>query len=411
MSEFIINGGKPLYGNVRTQGSKNSAVAVLIASIITDGVSEINGVPDISDVRACLELLECLGIRTEFCGEHVTLDTSGVKKAALPCETVKKMRASSYLIGAELARFGECTLPDSGGCNFGTRPVNYHVNAMKSLGAKELDGKLFCPRLKGNSIVLPYPSVGATVNAVIAASRSDGVTIIENSAREPHIVDLANYLNSCGAYIQGAGSSILRVTGKSRLHGGKIKLSPDMIESGTYLIYGLLTEGKVTSENTSPEQLYSLLDVLYKMGAKIDITKSSITVMGKALRACDVTTAPYPDFPTDLQPQIAVLLGKANGVSHINETVFFERFGYVKSLEMFGFCCKINERCLEVHQSDYHNSVSNATDLRGGAALIGAALSSNGKSVIGNTELIKRGYSNIVKKLSLLGADITDKSE
>ncbi len=408
MSKFIINGGKPLYGNVRTQGSKNSAVAVLIASIITDGVSEITGVPDISDVRACLELLECLGIKTEFCDEHVTLDTSGVKKAVLPCETVKKMRASSYLIGAELVRFGECTLPDSGGCNFGIRPVNYHVSAMKSLGAEEKGGKLFCCNLKGNSIVLPYPSVGATVNAVIAASRSNGVTIIENSAREPHIVDLVNYLNSCGADIQGAGSSILRVNGKSRLHGGKIKLSPDMIESGTYLIYGLLTGGKVTSENTAPEQLCSLLKVFQKMGVKIDIKRSSVSVSAKYLHSCDVTTAPYPDFPTDLQPQMAVLMGKANGVSHIKETVFAKRFGYVKSLEPFGFCSKINERCLEVYKSDYHNAVSNATDLRGGAAIIGAALSSDGKSVISTTELIKRGYSSVVKKLSLLGADVTE---
>ncbi len=411
MSAFIINGGKPLCGKIRTQGSKNSAVAVLIASIITDGISEINGVPDITDVRACLELLECLGIKTDFRGERVILDTSDIKKAILPCETVKKMRASSYLIGAELARFGECTLPNSGGCNFGTRPINFHINAMKALGALEDGDKLFCSNLKGNKITLPYPSVGATVNAVIASSKADGISIIENSAREPHITDLINYLNSCGADIQGAGSSALRVNGKNKLHGGSITLSPDMIESGTYLIYALLSGGKVTSENTSPEQLCTLLDVLYKMGANVDIKNTCVTVSAKKLYACDVATAPYPAFPTDLQPQIAVLMGKAFGVSHIKETVFAERFGYVKSLLPFGFCGKICDRTLEIKRSDYHCASSQATDLRGGAALIGAALSATGSSVIGNAELIKRGYSDIIKKLSSLGADIKDFAE
>ncbi len=411
MSAFIINGGRPLFGTVTAQGSKNSAVAVLIASIITDGVSEIYDVPDILDVRVCLELLGCLGIKTEFSNGKVTLDTGGVKKTELPHECINKMRASSYLIGAELARFGECTLPDSGGCNFGSRPVNYHINAMRSLGAICNGDRLVCNKLTGNTVRLPYPSVGATVNTIIAASKADGMTIIENTAREPHIEDLAKYLNSCGAEISGAGTACVIIKGNKKLHGGSIKLCPDMIETGTYLIYGLMTHGRVTVKDTAPYQLSSLFDVFDRMGISTEVQKDTVTVYAKNPRSTDITTSPYPGFPTDLQPQISALLGMSDGISHINETVFAQRFGYTRSLSPFGFSCNIENSVLKIKGAQYKKACSRATDLRGGAAVIGTALSAKGESVIENVQLVMRGYSDIVEKLTALGAEIVYKYE
>ncbi len=403
----MITGGKPLKGIIMAQGSKNSAVAVIIAALITGAISEISRVPDISDVHDCIDILKYLGCKTEFSNGRLLIDSSKAEPNAIPPNIMRKLRASSYLIGAELACFSECDVPESGGCDFGSRPINYHIKAMQSLGAtvikNECGIKLSAKQgLKGGKIVLDYPSVGATVNSILAACKAEGVTIIENAAREPHICDLCDYLSLCGADISGAGSSTVKI--KSRpLHGAKFTLSSDMIESGTYLIYALQTGGSVTVEKTEPKELKALLDVLYNMGADISIRRDSVTVNGGALNNTSFSTAPYPGFPTDLQPQFASLMGISHGIGRITESVFSCRFGHISSLLPFGFKGDINGRELKIFGiPKYTSAVTDATDLRGGAALVGAALSAEGSSTINNAEYIFRGYEMLEKKLAFL---------
>ncbi len=411
MGKYIINGGKKLYGTVDIQGSKNSAVAILIATLVTDGDTVISNLPDITDVDNCLKILSYYGCavkrESRVC---VKINTDNIRNRTLPCNLIKKIRASNYLIGALLSRFGACELPESGGCNFGSRPVDLHIGAMTALGASVKGGGKFLECRSGliaNNIVFPFKTVGGTVNAIIAAVKARGTTVIENAAREPHIKDLSLFLNSCGAEIYGAGSDRIVIYGKNKLTGSLHTIDYDMIEAGTYMIYGLVTDGKIYCRNAPIGEMQSFFSSLKNYGANITVCNDSVKTEGRHMRGCDVKTAAFPGFPTDLQPLITVLAGISEGHSNITEKIFSNRFGYVRELEKAGLRYNIDGDTLKVSGvTGYSPSIMEATDLRGGAALIGAALNARGRSEILNAEYIQRGYSEIVRKLAGLGADI-----
>lgn len=413
MGYYFIKGGTPLSGSVRVQGSKNSAVAVIIASLITEKTVKISNLPDISDVFDCISILKLLGCEVVYYGEGtLIINTENARPTELPSELLCRMRASSYLIGAMLSRFGRSDTLSVGGCNFGKRPLNYHIRAMEALGAvyiKVGDGFTLTAEngLVGGTVEFPEKTVGGTVNAVIAAARASGTTVIKNAAREPHISDLCAFLNAAGAEIYGAGGDEITVVGKSTLHGAEFSVSSDMIEAGTYLFGGLVSGGEVTCLGAPTEQLASVISVIKNMGASVNINGDTVSAYADKLISTEVTTAPYPGFPTDLHPQLAVLMSRASGNGRINEEVFGSRFQYLEPLGGLGMKYCVNGRRLTVYGGEsLHGTSVNATDLRGGAALILAALSATGETRIGNTRFISRGYSDTVNKLTSLGADI-----
>lgn len=413
MGCYVINGGKQLKGNIDIQGSKNSAVAVIIASLAVCGTVEISNLPDISDVHNCLQILTHLGCSYWFKHPNtVIINTENARLGYIPTALLCEMRASCYLLGAELARFGRCEHTCSGGCNFGSRPMNFHFDALKALGASEesRNGKsVYSARggLKGNEIVLPMASVGATVNAIICASRAKGKTVIKNAAREPHVCDLACFLNACGANVTNYGTDTVTVYGNKHLHGASFRLRGDMIEAGTYMLAPLLCGGRISMTGAPSEDLSCFSELITEIGASVSVSGGKLTVSGGELRAFDVTTAPYPAFPTDLHPQIAVLATACKGVSSVTETVFSGRFAYLTPLKKMGLKCSLDGNRLTILGNTELKSASvSATDLRGGASLILAALSARGESVISNAEYINRGYSRMVEKLSGVGAEI-----
>ncbi len=416
MGSYIINGGAALKGSVTVQGSKNSSVAVLIASLITDGITILRDIPDISDVNDCIAILCSLGCTVEKIDKNVLkINTSGIGDGKIPVELTRKMRASSYLIGAMLSRFGKCESIISGGCDFGSRPLDLHILAMEALGAvcltTESGQTLSAPHsLRGGEIVFPIKTVGATINSMIAAAKAAGTTVIKGAAREPHIRDVADYLNLCGADIRGAGSDTIIVHGVSKLHGCDFTVCPDMIEAGTFITYSLLTGGDITCLNAPVNQLSSFLNVIDQMGAKLITKENSVKVTSSSLSPACVHTAPYPGFPTDLHPQTAVLMASANGISTICETVFKNRFHYLEPLRALGLTATESGCRLTIYgNTSFTGGEVRATDLRGGAALVGAALCAHGKSVINDTVYIERGYSEFVGKLRALGAEITER--
>lgn len=409
MGKYIINGGSRLKGDIYIQGSKNSALAILIATMITDGETVLTNIPDIADVRVCIDILRHYGVSVQYCGKTtVVINTKDIFYNQTNSELNSKMRASSYLLSALLSRFGKSELPESGGCDLGKRPLDLHINALTLLGAVEENGMLTSNKgLKGSIIDFKSKTVGGTVNAIISAAKADGVTIIKNAAREPHIRDLACFLNHCGAEIIGAGSDKITVVGKKSLHGCRYQIDADMIEAGTMLIASLVTGGKIRCNNAPIDELGSFIDFLRRSGAEISYNGSTVTAVLEKLYPTDIITAPYPAFPTDLQPQACVLLGLANGKSSITETVFESRFAYTTELSKAGLLASISNNTLNISGIQcYHSSHMNATDLRGGVAMVLAALNAKGKSIITNTELIERGYSDFTERLSLLGADI-----
>lgn len=413
MKKYLINGGNRLHGEISVQGSKNSAVAILIACIITDGEILLTNLPDISDVTNCLKILTYYGCDVQYQDKNtVRIKTGYQENRPLPEELAKTMRASSYLLGALLSRFGSCRLPESGGCNFGKRPIDFHINALKALGAyenTENDTLTAHNGLTAGNIFFPAKTVGGTVNAIIAAAKARGTTVIHNAAREPHIKDLASFLNSCGAEIFGAGSDTVIINGKRKLHGCKYKIDYDMIEAGTYMLAALASNGKICCKNTPVSEMQSFFSVLKKLGAVITAKNNSICVSGKNLRPIETVTAPYPGFPTDLQPQLCTLLGIVKGNSTVKETIFENRFLYAKELLKAGFVYDIDGRLMRITGIQrYRSAEFTATDLRGGAALAIAALNADGKSSLKNVEYIERGYSQFAKKLASVGADIRE---
>ncbi len=405
MQTYIVHGGSKLSGTVQIGGSKNAALPLLFATLITDGLSVFDGVPAIDDVRAAVSILESYGAVVEYPKSGVlTVDTSHLENGTPPLSEVRKIRASSYLLGAALGRFGNAPVLPFGGCAFCDRPIDMHLSAAKAFGASQTEGELFADALHGAEIVFQKTSVGATVNALFMAVCAKGDSVIRGAATEPHVLALVDYLNAAGADITRRDNTF-SVHGSGTLHGAKAKVIPDMIEAGTYLLAGLLTDGKVTVQNVNPADLSPFLDCLRKGGAAFDIHPDAVRSVSSVIRPFSVTTAPFPGFPTDLQPQTAVLMAK-NGGGHIGETVFPERFGYLDCLSPLGIRYEKQNAEAEIFPSKIHHGNTRAADLRGGAAVVLAALCADGVTTVDNAQILLRGYENLSTKLSALGADV-----
>ena len=416
MTKYIVQGGSPLFGEVHISGAKNAAVAILPAALLVDGVCRIENIPQISDVTVLLKILEQLGAKVRVLNRSdVELDCRHIVTTRAPQELAHKLRASYYLIGALLGRFGEAEVSMPGGCNFGgTRPIDQHVKGFAAMGATVREGDYICAaaeggRMKGANIYLDVVSVGATMNIMMAAALADGTTVIENAAKEPHIVDLANFLNSMGADVKGAGTDTIRVAGVERLHGGAYAIIPDQIEAGTYLAAVTAVGGNVLVQNVIPKHMECITSKLQEMGTKVINYDDSIRIMrtGK-LRQTTVKTRPYPGFPTDMQAQVCVCMALAGGTSRLTESVYETRFfGYCTELESMGANIRISGKTATVTGVDHlTGSTVFAHDLRAGAALVIAGLAARGTTFVEHIHFIERGYENLVEKLRALGADI-----
>ena len=419
MSKLVVTGGHRLIGRIRVGGRKNSAVAILPATLLADGPSIVESVPDIQDVSVYCEILRHLGAKvTHFPvrdseAPRVMIDPRGLAQGTPPESLAGKLRASYYLLGVLLARYGEAEVPFPGGCDFVTRPIDQHVKGFGALGAtvKVEDGivKARAPgRLVGAHVYLDVVSVGATVNIMLAATLADGVTVIENAAKEPHVVDLANYLNAAGAQVKGAGTDIIRITGVTRLEGATHALIPDEIEAATYMIAAAATNGDITVENVIPKHLESVSAKLAETGAEVEENGDYIRVKGNGRpRPVAIKTLPYPGFPTDAQEQITAMLTVASGTSLVTETIWESRFKHVDELKRMGAQITVDGRMAVVEGVTRLTGASvKATDLRAGAALTIAGLMAEGETEILDIEHIERGYERPVEKLSSVGAKL-----
>lgn len=417
MDIFVVEGGKRLEGSITVGGAKNAAVAIIPAAILSGDVCRIENLPDISDVSVISQILIQLGAKvTRVSKSVIEIDSKNVNCTQVSQELAKNMRASYYMLGALLGRFNRAKVPMPGGCYFGVRPIDQHLKGFEALGAKTglRDGVISLTAeegLKGARIPLDVVSVGATINLMLAAVRAKGLTVIERAAREPHIVDLANFLNSMGADVRGAGTDIIKIRGVSSMHGATYSIIPDQIEAGTYMIAAAATGGDVTINNIIPKHMESISRKLVEMGVEIYEYDDSIRVTrsGK-LKACNVTTMPHPGFPTDMQPQMAVIMSIANGTSSITEGVWENRFQYVDQLRILGVQATVQGRVATFDGVDklIGNHVK-ATDLRGGAAMVIAALISQGETSIREIYHIERGYERLIDKLVGVGACINRK--
>ncbi|WPX09407.1 UDP-N-acetylglucosamine 1-carboxyvinyltransferase [Anaerocellum danielii] len=411
--KLIIEGGNPLFGEVTINGAKNAAVAVIPAALMAEGESIIENLPLIEDVFAMDDILLRLGAKIEYDNHSLKIDASNLQSYIAPYESVRKIRASYYLIGALLTRFGKAEVAMPGGCNFGARPIDQHIKGFRALGAdvKIENGmiKAYAEELVGTKIYLDVVSVGATINLMLAAVKAKGTTIIENAAKEPHVVDVANFMNAMGAKIKGAGTDVIRIEGVRELHPTRYAIIPDQIEAGTYMIAACATKGHIRVKNIIPKHLESLTAKLLEMGAEVNVYEDSIEVRCKErLRASSIKTMPYPGFPTDLQPQMTVLLSLCSGTSVVTEGVWENRYQYVDELKKMGANIKVEGRVAIVEGVEsLQGAEVVAVDLRAGAALIVAGLAAKGKTVIYNTKNVDRGYENIDYKLKLLGAKIS----
>lgn len=414
MDKFIIQGGCRLQGNVEISGAKNAVVAILPAVILSDGVCHIDNIPNIADVTTALEILSSLGAVVRRVDKHaVEIDPRSIFTHTVPHDLARHMRASYYFIGALLGRYGEARVSMPGGCNFGVRPIDQHLKGFSALGAvvSPMENGMIevqCDRLSGNSIYLDMVSVGATVNIMLAAVRAKGMTIIENAAKEPHIVDLANFLNSMGADIRGAGTDVIKVLGVDHLEGTSYSIIPDQIEAGTYMAAAVATGGDVTIRGVIPKHLESITAKLQEMGAAIEEYDDAVrVVMSGPIRRCNVKTMPHPGFPTDMQPQIGVLLSLAEGASIITEGIWENRFRYINELRRMGAQVQVDGKVAVFQGVDHLEAAPvKAVDLRAGAAVVIAALVAHGCTEIEDIQHIERGYDSIVEKLIDLGADI-----
>ena len=413
MEKFIIQGGNKLNGTVHISGAKNAAVAILPAVILSDGVCRIENVPDISDVAITLKILYELGAQVRMINSSTfEIDPTHVNSFVLSKDMSRKMRASSYFIGAMLGRFGKARVAPPGGCDFGVRPIDQHIKGFQSLGARVVidngmvDAK--AQQLVGAPIYLDMASVGATINIMLAAVKAQGLTVIENAAREPHVVDLANFLNSMGADIMGAGTNVIKIRGVSRLNGTTYSIIPDQIEAGTYMAAVAAAGGDVIVENVIPKHLESISLKLTEMGAQIEEYDESIRiVMNVRPKACNVKTMVHPGFPTDMQPQITAVLSLAQGTSIVTESVWDNRFRYTDQLNFMDSKISIEGRAAIVTGVEkLVGAPVMANDLRAGAALIIAGLAAEGQTEIESIQFIDRGYENVVEKITKLGGDI-----
>ena len=390
MKKLIVNGGIPLRGRINVNGSKNAALPMLFASIIAEGISVLDNFPYIGDTEVAMRILESLGVSFSKEGKRLYIDTRNMKYVLPDPHLTAKLRASTYLIGGCLARFGRIDLPESGGCNFASRPIDLHVYAAERLGARREGNTLVAENLQGRLISLSKPSVGATANALILASRASGITEIRGGAREPHILSLIDYLRSMGASIEIVGDSLL--VSSSGLHSGRATVIGDMIEAATYLIAGVLTEGSVEVSGVDVESLSPFLLLLSDMGATVDITENSIKIYAKSkLKFANAIAEPYPGLPTDIQPLLAPLFAFNSG-GHLSDRVFEGRFGYLSSLIPLGARYRQDKDGTFLLPSLPQCGATEATDLRGGAACLLCALAAPGESVISSAQIILRGY-------------------
>lgn len=423
MEKFIICGGEALNGTVAISGMKNSALPILFGTIAAPGVFTIKNLPDISDVRDSLNIIQSIGAKVRFVDTNtVIINTEDVEPKSPPLELVGKIRASYYLLGAMLGRFKKAEVGQPGGCDFGNgRPMDLHIRGFEHLGATVSYGSNAAivlnaeDRLKGSFIYFDMASVGATINIMYAAALADGVTIIENAAREPHIVDTACFLNACGANIMGAGTSTIRIRGVKKLHGCTYSIAPDMIEAGTYMIAGAITKGRVTVTGIVPKHMEAISVKLIEAGIPLEIGDSYITVKpAQAIRSMSIKAHPYPGLPTDMQPQFSTLMTVAQGMSSVTDGIYSTRFKYIESLKAMGASVEHDEKLAVVRifgVSSLTGTTVRAPDLRGGAALILAGLAAEGTTVVTNVALVERGYDHIIDKLRALGANIRSEKD
>ena len=415
MKLITVCGGKRLCGTVEISGMKNAALPIIFSTILTKNKCIIENVPNVSDISLSLDILRRLGATVTYYRTRgvAVIDTSTLDKNYATYDIVSKMRGSTYLIGALLARFGSSHVGWPGGCDFGTRPIDQHIKGFEMLGAKVSFSEGYIDSvakngLVGGNVYFDIPSVGATVNIMIAASLAKGTTVIDNAAREPHIVDLANFLNMCGADITGAGTSTIKINGVSELHGCTYTIVPDMIEAGTYMVAAAAVGGEVVIKNVIPKHMETVTAKLLEMGISVDIDDSEITVRSDGrFKGVSLRTLPYPGFPTDMQPQFGAIMSIANGVSNITEGIFDSRFRYLSEIaKMGGVSEVVKNKAIITGQPKLKGAKVHSTDLRAGAALLIAAMAAEGETEITGVELIERGYFNIVGKLQSLGADI-----
>lgn len=415
MDKYVINGGIPLHGEVEISGAKNAAVAIIPAALLVEGVCRIENIPQISDTDMLLTILADLGAKIRFINKStIEIDCTNAGCKDAPYELMRKIRASYYFIGSMLGRFGSAKTTMPGGCNFGVRPIDQHIKGMAALGAdidikngfviaNAVDGKLH-----GARIYLDKVSVGATMNIMIAAIRAQGRTIIENAAREPHIVDLANFLNSMGADVRGAGTDTIKINGVDKLHGGCYTIIPDQIEAGTYMIAAAATGGEVLVKNVIPKHLECISAKLRETGTIVQEYEDSILVKGAStLRKANVKTLPYPGFPTDMQPLMGALLCQAAGTSVITEGIYDNRYKYMNELRKMGAEVQVDGRIAIIEGgAQLTGAPVQACDLRAGAAMVVAGMCARGVTEVEDVHFIERGYENFVGKLCALGAGI-----
>ncbi|MCI2049075.1 MAG: UDP-N-acetylglucosamine 1-carboxyvinyltransferase [Lachnospiraceae bacterium] len=413
MNFYSVRGGTPLSGEIEIAGAKNAALPILAASIMTDETVTVENVPDVSDIRAIISAIESIGTKVVKTSPHTyEINGSHIVDGPVDDDAVRKIRGSYYLIGALLGKYkhAEVSLPK--GCNIGLRPIDQHVKGFRALGAEvRIEHGMIvadAAELTGSHIYLDVVSVGATINIMMAASRTKGLTIIENAAKEPHVVDLANFLNSMGAQIKGAGTDVIRIRGVQSLHGTDYSIIPDQIEAGTYMFAAAATRGDVTIHSIIPKHLESLTAKLREIGCQIEESDDAVRVVAtRRLSNTHVKTLPYPGFPTDMQPQISVVLGLSSGTSIVTESIFESRFKYVDELIRMGAQIKVEGNTAIIDGVEKYSGTSIvAPDLRAGAALVIAALAADGVSQIHDIQYIERGYEDFPGKLRTLGADI-----
>ncbi len=416
LDKIIVTGGRKLSGEVRISGAKNSVLPIIVATLLAEGRCVLDDVPRLADVQIIKDVLQSLGADIIFQDNTMEVDGAPVNKVQAPIEYIKKMRASVLIMGPLLARFGRAVLSLPGGCAIGARPIDLHLKGLEVLGASiqirddEVVAEVPNGRLKGDRIFLRVPSVGATENLMMAASLAEGVTVIENAAEEPEIVDLANFLNAMGADVRGAGTGVIRINGVEHLHGANHTIIPDRIEAGSYLLAGAITGSTVRVTNCIADHLRPVLDKIVESGATVEVdeVENTVTVHGcDNIRPVDVKTLPYPGFPTDMQSQFMAYMTVAEGTCQFTETIFENRFMHVDELRKMGANIQAEGRnAFITGVPKLHGAAVRATDLRAGAALIIAGLAAEGETIVSDLYHLDRGYEDLIGKFQSLGADI-----
>ncbi len=413
MEQYAIKGGNPLVGDVEIGGAKNAALPILAAGVMTDETVYIDNIPDVRDINVLLSAMSGIGVAVKKTDRHsVTLNAANINNLVVEDDNIKKIRASYYLIGALLGKYKHAEVALPGGCDIGSRAIDQHIKGFRALGAEVVIEhgliKTRAEKLTGSHIYMDVVSVGATINVMMAATMAEGMTIIENAAKEPHVVDLANFLNSMGANIKGAGTDVIRIKGVPRLHSTEYTIIPDQIEAGTFMFAAAITKGDVTVKNVIPKHLESITAKLLEIGCEVEEADDCVRVVAsKPLMHTHVKTLPYPGFPTDMQPQITVALALSRGTSIVTESIFENRFKYVDELTRMGASIKVESNTAIIDGVEKYTGASiTSPDLRAGAALVLAALAAEGFSTVENIHYIARGYEDFHIKLQNLGAQI-----